>query len=164
MSRLRLALEGSVALSLGGGLVTPAAELAVCHDSGDAETGFGLGLSGSPGWSAPALGLAAHVRSHGLLAHEAEQFQDWGVAGSFSYDPTPSSDLGLSLSLAPSWGGPANSAADELWARPNMAGLTDNAPVPRPVPASWPRPRTACAQDYSRLFLTLHGGCLHDRI
>ena len=128
MSRLRLALEGSVGLSLGGGLVTPAAELAVCHDSGDAETGFGLGLSGSPGWSAPALGLAAHVRSHGLLAHEAEQFQDWGVAGSFSYDPTPSSDLGLSLSLAPSWGGPANSAADELWARPNMAGLTDNAP------------------------------------
>ena len=115
-------------MSLGGGLVTPAAELAVRHDSGDAETGFGLGLSGSLGWSAPALGLAAQVRSHGLLAHEAEQFQDWGVAGSFSYDPTPSSDLGLSLSLAPAWRGPANSAADELWARPNMAGLADNAP------------------------------------
>ena len=28
----------------------------------------------------------------------------------------------------------------------------------------WPRPPTACAQKCSRLSLTLHGACLHDRI
>ena len=127
VSRLRLGLEGSYALALGsGGRLTPTAELAVRHDGGHAETGFGLDLSGSLRWSAPALGLAAQVSGHGLLLHEAG-FPDWGVAGSFSYDPDPASDLGLSLSLAPAWGGTATSGADALHGRPTMAGLTADA-------------------------------------
>ena len=127
VSRLRLGLEGSYALALGsGGRLTPTAELAVRHDGGHAETGFGLDLSGSLRWTAPALGLAAQVSGHGLLVHEAG-FADWGVAGSLSYDPDPASDLGLSLSLAPAWGGTATSGADALHSRPTMAGLTADA-------------------------------------
>ena len=124
VSRLRLGLEGSYALALGsGGRLTPTAELAVRHDGGHAETGFGLDLSGSLRWTAPALGLAAQVSGHGLLVHEAG-FADWGVAGSLSYDPA--SDLGLSLSLAPAWGGTATSGADALHSRPTI-GLTADA-------------------------------------
>ena len=127
VSRLRLGLEGSYALALGsGGRLTPTAELAVRHDGGHAETGFGLDLSGSLRWTAPALGLAAQVSGHGLLVHEAG-FPDWGVAGSLSYDPDPASDLGLSLSLAPAWGGTATSGAHALHSRPTMAGLTADA-------------------------------------
>ena len=129
VSRLRLGLEGSFALSLGGGArLTPTAELGVRHDGGDAETGFGLDLSGGLSWSAPALGLAAQVSGHGLLVHEDAGFHDWGVAGSLSYDPTPASDLGLSLSLTPAWGGSATSGSDALWARPTMTGLTTGEP------------------------------------
>ena len=127
VSRLRLGLEGSYALALGsGGRLTPTAELAVRHDGGHAETGFGLDLSGSLRWTAPALGLAAQVSAHGLLVHEAG-FADWGVAGSLSYDPDPASDLGLSLSLAPAWGGTATSGAHALHSRPTIAGLTADA-------------------------------------
>ena len=133
VSRLRLAVEGSYALSLGGSRLTPTAELGVRHDGGDAETGFGLDLSGGLSWRAPALGLAAQVSGHGLLAHEAEGFHDWGVAGLLSYDPTPASDLGLSLSVSPAWGGQATSAAAALWARPTMAGLTAEAPRAEPA-------------------------------
>ena len=127
VSRLRLGLEGSYALALGaGGRLTPTVELAVRHDGGHAETGFGLDLSGSLRWAAPALGLAAQVSGHGLLVHEAG-FPDWGVAGSLSYDPDPASDLGLSLALAPAWGGTATSGAHALHSRPTMAGLTADA-------------------------------------
>ena len=54
-------------------------------------------------------------------------FPDWGVAGSLSYDPNPASDLGLSLALAPAWGGTATSGAHALHSRPTMAGLTADA-------------------------------------
>ena len=127
VSRLRLAVEGSYALSLGGSRLTPTAELGVRHDGGHAETGFGLDLSGGLSWSAPALGLAAQVSGHGLLAHEAAGFHDWGVAGSLSYDPNPASELGLSLSLSPAWGGSAASAAAALWARPTLVAPTADA-------------------------------------
>ena len=127
VSRLRLGLEGSYTLALGsGGRLTPTAELAVRHDGGHAETGFGLDLSGSLRWTAPALGLAAQVSGHGLLLHEAG-FADWGMAGSLSYDPDPASDLGLSLSLAPAWGGTATGGAHALHSRPTIAGLTADA-------------------------------------
>ena len=128
VSRLRLGVEGSLALRLGGSRLTPAAELAVRHDGGDAETGFGLDVSGGLTWSARSLGLVAEVTGHGLLAHEAQRFHDWGVAGSLSYDPTPASDLGLSLSVSPAWGGSASSGAGALWARATMDALTAEAP------------------------------------
>ena len=44
-------------------------------------------------------------------------------AVSFSYDPTPSTPLGFTARVAPSWGGQAMSGADALWGRDTMEGL-----------------------------------------
>ncbi len=42
---------------------------------------------------------------------------------SLSYDPTPSTPLGFTARVAPSWGGQAMSGAEALWGRDTMAGL-----------------------------------------
>ena len=76
-----------------------------------------------PGWG-NVRRTAAQVSGHGLLVHEAG-FADWGMAGSLSYDPA--SDLGLSLALAPAWGGTATGGAHALHSRPTIAGLTADA-------------------------------------
>ena len=106
VSRPRLGLEGSLALELGGGRLTPTAELGLRHDGGDAETGFGLDLSGGLSWSAPALGLAAQVSGRGLLPHEDQRFRDWGVAGSAQLRPDPGLRPGPIALARPAWGRP----------------------------------------------------------
>jgi hypothetical protein len=58
-----------------------------------------------------------------LLVHEAEGFSERGVSLSLSWNPTPSTPLGLTARLAPSWGGQATSGADALWGRETMGGL-----------------------------------------
>ena len=40
-----------------------------------------------------------------LLVHEAAGFRERGVSVSLSYNPTPSTPLGLTARVAPSWGG-----------------------------------------------------------
>ena len=113
--RLRLALEGSWEVSLGtGSSLRPAFEVGLRHDGGDAETGFGLELSGGLALTDPVLGLSAEISGHGLLMHRDETFRDHGVAGSLRYDPQPASDLGLSLSVSPSWGA-GQRGVESLW-------------------------------------------------
>ena len=58
-----------------------------------------------------------------LLVHQAEGFRERGLALSLSYTPTPSTPLGLTARVAPSWGGEATSGAEALWGRETMAGL-----------------------------------------
>ena len=74
------------------------------------ETGFGLDLSGSLPWSAPALGL---VSGHGLLTYEDAAFYDCEVAGSLSYSPPGLPIWPVSFSR-PDAGGAATSAAAAL--------------------------------------------------
>ena len=45
------------------------------------------------------------------------------MALSLSYNPTPSTPLGLTARVAPSWGGQATSGAEALWGRETMGGL-----------------------------------------
>ena len=42
---------------------------------------------------------------------------------SLSYTSTPSTPLGLTARVAPSWGGQATSGAEALWSQEMMAGL-----------------------------------------
>ena len=50
--RLRLALEGSREVKLGGGsVITPSLEVGLRFDAGDAETGSGVELGGGLGWT-----------------------------------------------------------------------------------------------------------------
>ena len=108
VSRLRLGLEASRPVRLGGGAaLTPSLEIGVRQDDGDAETGFGLDLGGGFAVSDPGRGLQAELRGRGLLAHESKGFRDLGFSGSLAWEGKPSSDRGAKLTLAAVFGSSA---------------------------------------------------------
>ena len=123
-SRLRLVLEGSRAIALsGGGILTPALEIGLRHDGGDAETGSGLELGGRIRY-ASAWGLSIEASVRGLLAHEDQDYQEWAASGSLRFDPGQDG-RGLSASIAPTWG-MASSGVGQLWGQPDARGLAPN--------------------------------------
>ena len=132
VSRLRLGLDGSwlVALDSSASL-TPSIGIGMRHDGGDAETGFGVDLGGGLAYADEQSGLGLELNARALLAHEDEDFREWGVSGALIFDPDPSSDRGLSLSVGPSWGASSTGGAEALLGPETMSGLAlDNAPPP----------------------------------
>ena len=124
VTRVRLALEGSQPVRLGGDAVlTPSLELGVRHDGGDAEIGFGADIGAGLILAAPSRGFSAEIRARGLLTHEAGGMRERGVSGTLAWDPAPDSDRGLSLSLSQKVGAQASGGADALLARPTLVGL-----------------------------------------
>ena len=125
---LRTGLEGSrpVALGEGGATLTPTFELGLRLDGGDAETGMGADLGGGLAFSDPANGLVFESRARALVAHEADGFREWGASLSASWDPRPSTDRGLSLSLTQSWGASPGGGMDALLGRETLADLAAN--------------------------------------
>ena len=124
VSRFRTGLEGSRAYTLAGRLsLRPSVEVGLRHDGGDAETGAGMDVGAGLVMADAETGLAVDVRVRTLLVHQAEGFRERGVAVSLSYNPTPSTPLGLTARVAPSWGGQATSGAEALWGRETMAGM-----------------------------------------
>ena len=127
VSRLRLGLEGSWPIGLGGGAtLTPSLEIGVRHDDGDAETGFGLDLGGGLALSDPGRGLEAELRGRGLLSHESKGFRDLGFSGSLAWEGKPSSDRGAKLTLTQTVGGTSSGGADALLSRTTLDGLAAN--------------------------------------
>ena len=123
-TRFRTGLEGSHAYTLVGRLsLTPSVEVGLRHDGGDAETGAGMDVGAGLVVSDSSTGLAVDVRVRTLLVHQAQGFRERGVALSLSYNPTPSSPLGFTARVAPSWGGQATSGAEALWGRETLAGM-----------------------------------------
>ena len=126
-TRLRLGLEGTWRdLEAGSGTLTPRLEVAVRHDGGDAETGFGIDLGGGLAWSDPESGLRAEVSGRGLLTHESAGFRQRGLAGSLGWDPAPNSARGPSLTLSQTLGVSARGGADALLGRTTLEGLAAN--------------------------------------
>ena len=120
--RLRLVLEGSRGFTWAEGRsLTPTMEVGLRHDWGDAETGFGLELGGRVQYADPALGLTIDAAVRGLLAHEDDDYQEWGASGTVRINPGATGQ-GLSLTLAPAWGATA-SGVNGLWSRQTTAGL-----------------------------------------
>ena len=120
--RLRLVLEGSRGFAWPEGRsLTPTMEVGLRHDWGDAETGFGLELGGRVHYADPALGLTIEAAVRGLLAHEDDDYQEWGASGSLRLAPGAGGQ-GLALTLAPTWGA-ASSGVNGLWSRQTTAGL-----------------------------------------
>ena len=120
----RLGLEGSRPVALGGRLsLRPSVEVGLRYDGGDAENGAGMDVGAGLGFADSGTGLAVDVNVRTLLMHQAEGFSERGVALSLSYDPTPSTPLGLTARVAPEWGGQAQSGAAALWGRETMAGM-----------------------------------------
>ncbi len=124
VTRVRTALEGSRAFSLGARLsLTPSVEVGLRRDGGDAETGAGMDVGGGLAFSDTVTGLSLDVRVRTLVVHQAEGFTERGMSLSFGWDPTPSSPLGLTAKLAPSWGGQAQGGAEALWGNQMAYGL-----------------------------------------
>ncbi len=122
VTRLRLGLEGGYAIATeGGGSVTPRVEIGARHDGGDAETGFGVELGGGIAWTDPAIGLSLDLSGRTLIAHGNDDLEDQGFAASLAFDPDPSSERGLSLTLRQDWGGSAEGGLDALFATDPLA-------------------------------------------
>ena len=68
-------------------------------------------------------GLSLDVRVRTLVVHQAEGFTERGMSLSFGWDPTPSSPLGLTARVAPSWGGSAMGGAEALWGNQMAYGM-----------------------------------------
>ena len=127
LTRLRLGLEASRPVGLGGGaILTPSLEAGVRHDGSDAETGFGLELGAGLALGDPKRGLQAELRGQGLLAHQSKGFRDLGFSGSLAWEGKPSSDRGAKLKLTQTVGASSSGGADALLARGTLEGLAAN--------------------------------------
>ena len=102
-------------------MLTPALELGLRHDGGDAETGTGVEVGGRIRYTDAGSGLTVEANARTLIAHEDSGYREWGAGGSVRIDPG-ASGRGLSLSLAPVWGTPS-SGVDRLWSARDAAGL-----------------------------------------
>ena len=126
VTRFRTGLEGSRGYTLAGRLsLRPSVEVGLRHDGGDAENGAGLDVGGGLVVSDTSTGLAVDVRVRMLVMHQADGFSERGMALSLSYNPTPSTPLGFTARVAPSWGGEATSGAEAMWGRETMAGMAN---------------------------------------
>ncbi len=123
-SRVRLALEGSRAFEMGGGVLTPGLELGLRHDGGDAETGTGVELGGRVSYADPETGLSVETSVRALIAHEDSNYREWGASGAVRLAPGERG-RGLSFSLAPTYGAPG-SGVDRLWSARDARGLAPN--------------------------------------
>ena len=125
VSRVRLALDGSWRIMLeGGAALTPSLEVGVRHDGGDAERGFGADLGAGLTFT-DLQGLTFDVSARTLVTHEESGFEEHGLSATLAFDPTPSSQQGLSVSLRHTLGAPATGGADALLGRKTLAGLGD---------------------------------------
>ena len=128
---LRLGVEGSRPFSLGGSgtgdgtgaSLTPSFEVGVRRDGGDAETGFGADMGGGLALAAPERGLRFDLKGRALVAHEAPGFREWGASAGFGFDPRPSTERGLSLSLTQAYGATPSGGMDALLDRETLAGF-----------------------------------------
>ena len=91
--------------------LTPALEVGLRHDAGDAETGTGVEVGGRLSYTRPGVAIEGAVRT--LAAHEDSGYEEWGASASVQVDPGESG-RGLSLTLTPTWGN-AGSANGQLW-------------------------------------------------
>jgi len=124
VTRVRTALEGSRGFTLGGRLsLTPSLEVGLRRDGGDAETGAGMDVGGGLAFSDTITGLSLDVRVRTLVVHQAEGFSERGMSLSFGWDPTPSTPMGLTARVAPSWGGQAMGGAQALWGNQMAYGM-----------------------------------------
>ena len=122
-SRLRLAIEGSAGeMGFAGGALTPTVELGLRVDGGDAETGAGLEVGGGLRYASGRLTVEFSAR--GLLAHEEDEYEEWGVSASVRFSPDEGG-RGLSLRAASTWG--AAGDVDRLWSQRAAADLARGA-------------------------------------
>ena len=128
VTRLRLGLEGAWR---GGGFV-PTLGLALRHDGGDAETGFGIEASGGVAWSDPGSGFSVELKGRTLFAHADDDVRERGISFALVRAPGPKG-RGASLALTAARGADAP-AADRLLSGEPLAATLSTKGDAREVP------------------------------
>ena len=118
-SRLRLLLEGSGAMPVWGGMLSPTLEAGLRYDGGDAETGAGVEVGGGLGFAVNRLKVEINARV--LAAHEDSDYEEWGFSAAVGYLPD-TGGRGLSATLGSVWGA-AQSGVRSMWERETAEGL-----------------------------------------
>ena len=90
-------------------------EVGLRRDGGDAETGADMEVGGGLAFTDAVTGLSLDVRVRTPVVHQAEGFSERGTSRSCGWDPTPSSPLGLTAKVVPSWGEQETGGAEALW-------------------------------------------------
>ena len=70
--------------------------------------------------------IAGDLRARALVVHEAGGFREWGASASLAWDPRPSTNRGLALTLRQNWGASPSGGVDALLRRETLAGLAAN--------------------------------------
>ncbi len=123
LSRLRLGIEATRLFPLAqGASLLPSMTLGIRQDSGDAESGFGVDWGAGMVWRDPERGISGALQGHILLAHAEENFEEQGLAFSFSWAPNPA-NRGPSLSLHHIMGAAPSGSMDALLHPATMEGL-----------------------------------------
>ncbi len=123
LSRLRLGIEATRLFPLAqGASLLPSMTLGIRQDSGDAESGFGVDWGAGIVWRDPERGISGALQGHILLAHAEENFEEQGLAFSFSWAPNPA-NRGPSLSLRHTMGAAPSGSMDALLHPVTMEGL-----------------------------------------
>lgn len=113
--QVRLMLEGRREWTVSEyARLVPSLELGGRWDAGSAETGAGAELAGGVAYAHTKLGLGIEARGRYLLAHEKDDFEDWGASLMLRIDPAVPG-RGLWLTLAPLWGGSTAADASSVW-------------------------------------------------
>ena len=87
------------------GVTTPYASFSLSgNEARGAVADTGVELGGGLGYSNQSLGLRMQAGVRGLMSDEAMAFDRWGASGVVAFDPDPSSPLGASFNVSPSWG------------------------------------------------------------
>ena len=119
--RVRLGLEGAWLRELGEhSSLRTMLEVAAREDAGETQNGRGVEVVGGMEFIDVAPGLSFDLAVRGLLSHEVEDYEEWGVAGGFRYDPEPGTAVGPLVSLTQWWQPAGGGLRQTLW-RDNLA-------------------------------------------
>ncbi len=122
--RLRVGAEASRRFALeDGALLTPFLAASVRQDGGDGVTGTGLELAGGLRYGSPGVSVEARVRW--LVAHTRDDTEERGASVTVRMGPA-ARGRGISLTLSPRWGAPADGAG-ALWREELPKGGTSGA-------------------------------------
>ena len=117
--QVRLGVEGSWPLQLGGSTLVPFVDIGGRFDGGDGQTGGALEVAGGVRFRSPNVGVELKGRT--VAMHAVEGYSESGLSAAIVVGPSMDG-RGWSLSLAPRWGGAAD-MTDMLWRRDYRRGM-----------------------------------------
>ena len=117
--QVRVGVEGSWPLQLGGATLVPFVDIGGRFDGGDGQTGGALEVAGGVRFRSPNVGVELKGRT--VAMHAVEGYSENGLSAAIVVGPS-TDGRGWSLSLAPRWGGAAD-MTDMLWRRDYRRGM-----------------------------------------